>query len=165
MQQDEALERARAYFLSDGIYGCAETTLIVLQEAYDLPESLDSSPAMALNGGVAWRWGICGVLLGAGIALGRLAGQRISNHKDAKRIARRILNRFITEFESEHAAVDCRQLVGREIYTEEQHADFIESGIWRDNCMRQIEFAVRKLLPLQDESTWRQTVATVDTTD
>lgn len=165
MKQRKALERARTYFLSSGTYGCAETTMMVLQEAYELRRSLDPSAAMALNGGVAWRGGPCGVLLGAAIALGELAGQRVGDHKDSKRIARRLLAQFIDAFEIEYGAVNCRQLVGRDIYTADQHAEFIASGIWRDICMGQIEFAVQALLPLRDEGVWRQAVAELDAAD
>jgi len=99
--KQEAIEKARSYFLTeDNIYGCAETTCIVLQEVFDLPNGTDSSPAMVLNGGVAWRGGICGAISGAAIAVGRLAEQRVVGHKNAKRTARRVIDRFIDEFQT-----------------------------------------------------------------
>lgn len=164
MTKQEAIERARSYFLTeDNIYGCAETTYVVLQEVFDLPNATDSSPAMVLNGGVAWRGGVCGAISGAAMAVGRLAGQRVVGHKNAKRTARRVVDRFIDEFQSAQGCVNCRDLVGQDIHTDEQHTDFIESGVWRDVCMHQIEFAIRKLFPLRDEHTWEQTVCELDT--
>jgi len=162
--KQEAIEKARSYFLTeDNIYGCAETTCIVLQEVFDLPNGTDSSPAMVLNGGVAWRGGICGAISGAAIAVGRLAEQRVVGHKNAKRTARRVIDRFIDEFQTAQGHVNCRDLIGQDIHTDEQHTQFIESGIWRDVCMRQIEFAIHKLFPLHDEHTWEQTVCEPDT--
>ncbi|HEX9977785.1 MAG TPA: hypothetical protein VGB41_04065, partial [Acidimicrobiia bacterium] len=35
------------------------------------------------------------------------------------------------------------------------HAAFIASGIWRDVCMRQIEYAVGVLGPLVDPAVWQ----------
>lgn len=164
MTEQEAIERARSYFLTeDNIYGCAETTYIVLQEVFDLPNATDSSPAMVLNGGVAWRGGICGAISGAAMAVGRLAEQRVVDHKNAKRIARRIMARYIDEFQATHGFVNCRDLIGRGIHTDEQHTEFIESGIWRDICMRQMEFAIQHLCSLRDEQVWKQTVREVDT--
>jgi len=164
MTEQEAIERARSYFLTeDNIYGCAETTYVVLQEIFGLPNAADSSPAMVLNGGVAWRGGICGAVSGAAMAVGRLAGQRVVGHKNAKRIARHIIDRFIDEFQAVQGCVNCRDLIGQDIHTDEQHTEFIESGIWRDLCMRQIEFAVRKLFPLHDEQIWKRTMHEVDT--
>jgi len=163
MTEQEAIERARAYFLTeDNVYGCAETTFVVLQEAFGLPDATDSSLAMVLNGGVAWWGGICGAISGAAMAVGRLAGQRVADHKEAKGIARRIMGRYMDEFKSAYGCVDCRCLLGQEIRTDEQHTEFIESEVWRDVCMRQIEFAVQKLLPLQDEQVWEQAVREAD---
>jgi C_GCAxxG_C_C family probable redox protein len=163
MTEQEAIDKARSYFLTeDHVYGCAETTYVVLQEAFGLPNATDSSPAMVFNGGIAWRGGICGVIAGVAMAVGRLAEQRVVGHKNAKRVARRIVDRFIDEFQVIQASVDCRDLIGQDIHTDEQHNAFIESGIWRNVCMRQIEFAVGKLFALRDEQVWRQTVRAVE---
>lgn len=159
MTRPEAIDKARCYFLTEGnTYGCAETTLIVLQDIYGLPNATDSSPAMALNGGVAYSGGICGAISGAAMAVGRLAAQRIANHKEAKRTARRIIAQLIDDFRAEFGACDCRSLINRDISIPAEHDAFIESGVWRDICMSQIEFAVEGLYALQDEKIWVQTV-------
>jgi C_GCAxxG_C_C family probable redox protein len=164
MTEQEAIERAHSYFLTeDNIYGCAETTYVVLQEVFDLPNATDSSPAMVLNGGVAWRGGVCGAISGAAMAVGRLAEQRVVGHKNAKQTARRIIDLFIDEFQATRGSTDCRDLIGQDIHTDEQHTEFIESGIWRDICMRQIEFAIHHLCCLRDEQVWKQTVREVNT--
>jgi C_GCAxxG_C_C family probable redox protein len=157
--EPEAVARARACFLTDdNLYGCAETSLIVLQESYGLPDAADASPALALNGGVAYSGSICGAISGAAIAVGRLAGQRIADHQQAKRTARRLVARLLAEFQAEFGASDCRSLTGRDLSLPAEHAAFIESGVWRERCMAQIEFVVRRLARLQDEQVWAQTV-------
>jgi hypothetical protein len=71
-------------FVNDATtYGCAETSYIVLKDAYGLPNPHDSGPAMALNGGVAYQGGICGALSGAALAVGQLAAARIPDHATA----------------------------------------------------------------------------------
>jgi C_GCAxxG_C_C family probable redox protein len=146
-----AVARARALFLDEAnVHGCAETTFVVLKEAFGLPDATDSSAAMALNGGVAYFGGPCGALTGAALALGLRFGARSSDHgpddhATAKRDAREAVARLMAEFEAEFGSVDCRTLIGRDIRTPEAHAAFIESGIWRTACMAQIEFAVRAL--------------------
>ncbi|MEW5957115.1 MAG: C-GCAxxG-C-C family protein [Chloroflexota bacterium] len=157
--EPEAVARARACFLTDdNLYGCAETTLIVLQESYGLPDAADFSPAMALNGGVAYSGSICGALSGAAMAVGRLAGQRIADHRQAKRTARDLVARLLAEFQAEFGAGDCRTLTGRDLSLPAEHEAFIQSGIWRERCMAQIEFVVRQLVRLHDEQVWDQTV-------
>ncbi len=138
----------------DSYYGCAETTLIVLQEAFGLSAPRDSAPAMALNGGIAYSGGMCGAISGAAMALGRLAEKRISDHKEAKRAARLLTQDLIREFEDRFAAHNCADLIDYDISKPEQHDAFIESGIWRDSCMQQIEFAVEQLHTLADADKW-----------
>jgi C_GCAxxG_C_C family probable redox protein len=161
--EPEAIARARSLFLTDdNHYGCAETVLIVLQESYRLPDATDSSPAMALNGGVAYSGSICGALSGAAMAVGRLAAQRIADHQEAKRTARRIVARLMEDFATEFGAWDCRTLTGYNLSLPAEHEAFIQSGVWRDTCMAQIEFVVRRLARLQDEQVWAQTVSNLD---
>lgn len=160
MNTESAVARARELFLrDDNLYGCAETTLVTLLEAFGLGDEADSALCMALNGGVAWRGWVCGAISGAAVAIGRLAASRIPDHREAKRIARALINDFIDRFHAAYCATNCRDLVGLDIHEPTQHARFIESGIWRDVCMRQIEFAVRTLASLGDEQEWARAVS------
>jgi C_GCAxxG_C_C family probable redox protein len=164
MNERKAVEQARAYFITeDNIHGCAETTFMVLQQTYGLPAATDSSPAMALNGGVAWSGGCCGAITGAAMAVGRLAAQRIADHKEAKRIARSIIIRLMDDFRLEYDHVNCRDLLGLDISSEEGHAAFIEGQVWHTVCMNQIEFSLRKLVALQDDQVWQETISQLKT--
>jgi C_GCAxxG_C_C family probable redox protein len=155
MTADEAAARARTIFLEDSHpYGCAETAFIVLKEAFGLPDPGDPSAAMALNGGVAYSGGICGALSGASLAVGLLASRRFETHSEAKREAREVIAGLIHDFRAGYGATDCRDLLGREIRSPEQHQAFIDSGIWRIQCMSQIEFVVRALAVLPGGKAW-----------
>jgi len=145
--------RVRALFLDDSHpFGCAETTFVALKEAFGRPDAADASAAMALNGGVAWSGGVCGAVSGAALAVGGLVAARIPDHATAKAIAREVVAGLIDGFEAEFGAADCRALLGRDIRTPEAHAAFIESGIWRTACLRQIEFVVDRLAGLGGDS-------------
>jgi len=147
MDEQQAILTARSYFLDDrNLYGCAETTFMVLKEAYGLPEPTDSSATMALNGGIAYSGNLCGALGGAALAVGLLAGQRFADHRRAKVVARRTIMRLMDEFQAQHGAINCRDLTGIDFHDEEQHRGFIESGVWRTRCMSQIETVIRFLL-------------------
>jgi C_GCAxxG_C_C family probable redox protein len=163
MNKSEAVDAARRLFLDDtNTWGCAETAFVVLKEAYGLPDSADSSAAMALNGGIAHSGGTCSAISGAAMAVGLLAARRIPDHLAAKRAARKVTVRLMDEFEAAHGSTSCRDLIGMEIWTEEGHRAFIEGGIWRDRCMRQIEFAVGRLLPLADQAAWDRALRELD---
>jgi C_GCAxxG_C_C family probable redox protein len=155
MTADEAAARARMLFLDESHpYGCAETTFMVLKEAFSLPDPLDPSAAMALNGGVANGGGVCGAISGASLAVGLLAARSHEDHARAKHAAREVIARLMDDFGTKYGAVDCRALIGREIRTPEQHKAFIDSATWRVTCMSQIDFVVRALAPLAAGKTW-----------
>lgn len=154
---------ARAYFLdAPNQFGCAETAFIVLKGAYGLDDPMDASAAMALNGGVAYSGGACGAITGAALAVGMLAERRIDDHLAAKRVARQLVAGLMGDFLAEHGAVDCRDLIGYDLRAPGQHEAFIAGGIWRDRCMRQIEFAVTRLAPLAVEDAWAAAVRDLD---
>jgi C_GCAxxG_C_C family probable redox protein len=150
-----ARSRARGLFLGDRhTHGCAETVFVVLKEASGLPDAADSSAAMALNGGLAYSGGTCGAVTGAALAVGLLAGRRIPDHVAAKRAARLVTADLLAAFEADFGTSACRELIGMDLRTDEGHRAFIESGIWRDRCLRQVEMAVTRLAPLADEAAW-----------
>ena len=166
MNEQDAIEQARAYFLTDDhLFGCSETMVIVLQEAYELSNPADSSAAMALNGGVAWSGGPCGAVTGAAMAVGRLAAQRIGDHKEAKRAARCIISRLMADFCAQYGHVNCRQLIGLDISTEAGHTAFIEGKLWYTICMGQIEFVLHRLVALRDERVWMETLHQLETSE
>ena len=161
MNGAQAVERARSLFLEEGHgYGCAETALCVLKEAFELPDPSDPSAAMALNGGIAYAGDACGAISGSAIAAGLLAGRRIPDHALAKRTARRVTSDLISGFRSEFGSISCRELTGRDLGTKKQHDEFIASGIWRSTCLRQIEFAVYRLAALAEPDVWAGVVET-----
>ena len=151
--------RARALFLDRSLtHGCAETTYLVLCEVYGVGDATDSSPAMALNGGIAYSGGPCGAITGAALALGILAGRRIDDHRTAKRVARELTMRLMDGFSAEHGAVDCRDLIGVDLRAPGGHVAYIRSGAWQGACMRQVETAVRAAAPLADDEAWEAAV-------
>ena len=160
MDADRARDLARHLFLDDdNVYGCAETSYVVLKHALGLPDPDDSSAAMALNGGIAYSGGTCGAITGAALAIGQLAEGRIEDHGEAKRTARRIIMELMDEFAAEYGATDCRRLIDYDLRAPGEHERFIESGVWRTGCMRQVEFAVGRLAALGAPEVWEASLA------
>ena len=159
----DAVALTRELFLrDDNHYGCAETAFVALQKLYELPDADDSSAAMVLNGGVAYSGGVCGAVSGAAMAVGKLAGERIPDHRIAKRTARRIIQLVMEEFETKFGSHQCSDLIEYEISIPSQHDAFIESGVWRNTCMQQLEFSVQRLQALADPKVWDEVVASLD---
>lgn len=160
---EAAVALARDLFLDEThAHGCAESTLVALAAAYELPGAHDSSAAMALNGGIAYSGATCGAITGVAMAVGRLAAARIPDHAVAKRVARELTRDLIEAFEVEFGATSCRTLTGVDLSTAAGHQAFLDAGTWRDGCRRQIESAVGRMAALADDDEWRARVAALD---
>jgi C_GCAxxG_C_C family probable redox protein len=163
MAETDVAAIARAYFLDErNQFGCAEATFIVLKGAYGLDDPMDAGAAMALNGGIAYSGGACGAITGAALAVGMLAERRIDDHREAKRVARDLVAGLMDDFRAEHGALDCRDLTGFDLRAPGQHDAFLAAGVWRERCMRQVEFAVTRMAPLADEEAWAAAVWKLD---
>lgn len=151
MPDRDPSDRVRELFLTeDNTYGCAETALITLQECVGLPRAGDSSPAMALNGGIAYSGSTCGAITGAALALGRAVAATKRDHQTAKRATRRLVQQLTSEFRARFGSTTCRDLTGYDLMRD--HDAFIADGAWRTHCTAQIEFAVSRSLDLLDAS-------------
>ncbi|TVQ35071.1 MAG: C_GCAxxG_C_C family protein [Spirochaetaceae bacterium] len=148
MNDDPAAIRrmARELFLrDDNRFGCAETVYLALKRIYSLPNAGDSGAAMALNGGFAHTGSICGALLGAALGLGERQERDNADHKQAKSVAREQVKQLLRRFEDAHGSIHCRDLIGYDVSIPAEHDRFIQSGIWKTQCMRQIEFTLEQL--------------------
>ncbi len=135
-----------------------------LKAAYGLPDADDPAAASALNGGIAYSGGTCGALTGAALAVGLLAERRTADHATAKRAAREIVSATMDAFHEAHGATDCRELIGLDLRAPGGHQAFLESGSWRDGCLRQIEWTVARLATLVEPASWEQALAAVEGT-
>lgn len=68
----------RAYELLDKYHGCAQCSLLAIQEAYELKDDLLSKAAVGLSGGVGGMRSVCGALTGTALALGMKYGRDVS---------------------------------------------------------------------------------------
>ena len=159
----QAVAQARALYLDDAHpYGCAETTFVTLKGLYGLDDPDDASAAMALNGGLAYSGGACGAITGAALAVGMLAESRIDDHKRAKLVARELVHGTMEAFREAHGATDCRVLIGYDLRAPGEHDAFIDSGLWREACMKQIETVTTHLAGLADPDVWEAAVQEIE---
>ena len=159
ISQNKAVEKARNLFLRESNdYGCAETVYVTLKEIFRLPQPEDSSPAMALNGGIAYSGNICGAITGAALSVGELSEERLQDHKKAKTVARRIIMDLMRKFDEQYGSCKCGDLIEYDISIPEEHDEFIESGVWKDTCMDQIEFVVKELYNISNKDKWKRLV-------
>lgn len=162
-RRSDPLAAVRERFLAAGNpYGCAESTLLALEDHFGLDDPAGGAAAMALNGGVAYSGGTCGALTGAALALGQLAARRVDDRGTAKRVARELTAEVVEAFRAAFGATDCRTLTGIDLRAPGAHAAFIAGGAWRVDCLRRLELVVGQVAPLAEGPAWTAAVAALD---
>jgi len=152
ISSDEAVKKAVALFVERPEPNhCAPSTIIVLQEAYDLPGGeLLPWIASGFRGGVCLGE-ICGALSGAVIAMGLMAYKVLEPRTDyEQKIAGQALLPYIRDlaycFNRVFGSIHCAVLTKRLERTPEEVEIYSRTGIGKDMCSQFVEFVVRKMV-------------------
>jgi len=117
--KEEKLGRVerRAYELLDKYHGCAQCSLLAIQEAYELRDDLLSKASVVLSGGVGGMRSVCGALTGASLALGMKYGRDVSVLEGPEEEAIEIeyaaiepVAKLSKWFEREFGSITCRDI-------------------------------------------------------
>ena len=152
MSSDEAVKKALDLFVEKPAFNhCAPTTLIILQEAYDLPGGdLPHWIASGFGGGVSLGE-ICGPLSGAAMAIGLMAYKVLEPRTDhERRIASLAIRPYMRDlaynFNRVFGSIRCVVLTRQLDQTPEEWERFIRTRLWEETCGQYVEFIVRKMV-------------------
>ncbi len=152
ISSDEAARKAVALFVERPEPNhCAPSTIIVLQEAYDLPGGeLLPWIASGFRGGVCLGE-ICGPLSSAAITMGLMAYKVLEPRTDyEQKIACQAILPYIRDiaycFNRVFGSIHCAVLTRRLERTPEEAEIYFRTRIGKDICSSFIEFVVRKMV-------------------
>ena len=100
--------------------------------------------ATGFGGGVSRLGSICGALSGTIMAMGLVEGRNDPSDNDAKLKLYKKVIILINDFKDEFGTVDCRELTGCDLLTEEGLAKFAEKKIHEEVCPKYVEFAASR---------------------
>lgn len=89
----------------------------------------------------------CGALSAAAVCLGLLHRAPLSDKKRSKQArhrARQDADELVRGFKEDFGNISCRQLVGFDFSEPGEYRKFLESGRWKDKCMRYVQFVVER---------------------
>jgi len=130
----------RAYELIDKYHGCAQCSLLAIQEVCNLKDDLMAKAAIGLSGGVGSMRSVCGALTGSALALGIKYGRDISVLKEPAERAIEIeyaalepVAKLAKWFEREFGSIVCRDIQKSFMGTE-----LIRQIPWQEEWMEQL---------------------------
>ena len=69
----------------------------------------------------------------------------------ARRAVRAFFAKIVTEFNAQFGDITCQGLIGMDFSKPGEYQKFLESGIWKDKCVKYVEFIIEKLYEIEDD--------------
>ncbi|MBW1735463.1 MAG: C_GCAxxG_C_C family protein [Deltaproteobacteria bacterium] len=95
----------------------------------------------------------CGVVSASAVCIGLRHRCPLKDKKQAgqaRNLIRTFSARIVSEFNRQFGDITCRGLIGMDFSKPGEYEKFLQSGIWKDRCVRYVEFMVEKLYALED---------------
>ena len=132
---DREVEHAVAYFC-DGRY-CSQAILLAFGEKYKLDDDTAIKISCGLNSGARCA-SICGAALGAVLVIGM-------KHGDSNDICNLEVEKFLKLFGDKMGGLNCRDILGCDIFTPEGRAQASEGGLFGTVCVEAVTCAAQIL--------------------
>ncbi len=122
-------------------YYCAESVLIAIAESKGFQSDLIPKIATGFCSGVARTGGMCGAVSGAILAISALYGRREASEADIEKNYA-LIQEFLSTFEDKFGSINCQELIGCHLGTEEGQAAF-KANNRIEQCKDFVEEATR----------------------
>jgi len=115
-------------------FNCSSTIFSTYGPSLGLPREQCLKAACAFGGGLARSGKTCGAVTGALMVIGLKFGQADLKDVDARRKTYKLAQDFMAEFVKRNKTLDCRQLLGVDIGTDEGYRKAIEMKFHTEVC-------------------------------
>ena len=123
---------------------CAQSVIAAFSEDYGLEKDKALSVAAGFGGGIGRLQETCGAVTGAIMILGLASDFRDGDSRDKLNMIYDKTRSFIDDFRQEKGTVNCRELLGCDLMSEEGHKYFVENNL-RENCRVYVKYACELL--------------------
>jgi C_GCAxxG_C_C family probable redox protein len=143
---EQASQRSLELFRSG--FFCAESVLLAIAESQGIQSDLIPRIATGFCSGISRTGGMCGAVSGAIMGINLVAGR--NSPAESIEVSYALTQKLISRFESQYGSVNCRQLIGCDLATEEGQRYFMEKHLM-ERCLQYAEEATRMAVSLMAE--------------
>jgi C_GCAxxG_C_C family probable redox protein len=140
---EQASQRSLELFKSG--YFCAESVLLAIAENQGIQSDLIPKIATGFCSGISRTGGMCGAVSGAIMGINLAAGR--SSPSESIEPGYTLTQKMISHFERQYGTVNCRQLIGCDLATEEGQRYFMENHLL-ERCFQYAQDATRMAISL-----------------
>jgi C_GCAxxG_C_C family probable redox protein len=138
----------KAIDLFDGPYNCAQAVFKAVLEHKDIKSHRATDIAAAFGGGIVYTAQQCGAVSGALMALGILAGEKITDVREHKGETYRLSKEFHKRFKQEFGTIICDGLVNVNMADDAAKKKAIDEGHFAEICPKFVGFSAATVLDL-----------------
>jgi C_GCAxxG_C_C family probable redox protein len=116
-------------------FHCSQCVLEAYAEDFEIGPELARKLAAGLAGG-STVGGECGAVGSGYLVLGLKFGKSLPAHGDEGREPElwSSIRQFVTEFKERHGAINCRELLGVDVFSEEGRAEALRKDLFAERC-------------------------------
>ena len=129
-------------------YNCCESVLLALKDYLDMDSELIPKIGTGIGAGVSLNGLLCGSVSSVAIAIGIKYGR--SNAEENPKTVWDKVDRYVAEFKDKFRYVNCRQLTGLNLKTEEGLKKYF-AEVHDYACVARLKFAVEKAIEILQE--------------
>lgn len=126
-------------------YNCCESVLLALKDYLDVDSKLIPKIGTGIGAGVSLNGLLCGSISSVAIAIGIKYG-RTSPEESPKRVWD-MVDKYVAEFKDKFRYVNCRELTGVNVKTEEGMKTYL-AKVHDHSCVERLKFAVEKAVEI-----------------
>jgi C_GCAxxG_C_C family probable redox protein len=140
---------ARSIELFDSGYYCAESVLLAVAEEKEIQSDLIPKIASGFCSGLSRTCGMCGAVSGAVMAISLFTGRSSPDASLEENYA--LVQVLISRFQDRFGSIDCRQLIGCDLDTQDGQVFFAENDLI-ELCKQYTAEATHAALSLIEEA-------------
>ena len=146
------MEQNRATQIMQQGYAWSESVLLAVCQEFQIEVEHDIIPRIAFYfaGGIGNTGAVCGAVVGAVMAIGLKLSRADTMDEALRRLA--VAQEFRRRFEAEMATINCRELTGADLSTEEGREQYMSSDIPQTVCFPAVGAAYRLVVDLLKET-------------
>jgi C_GCAxxG_C_C family probable redox protein len=148
LERQGVIERAEQY--ADEGFLCSESVLLALSEWLGIHSNLIPRVATGFAGGFGRCGSVCGAISGGVIALGLRFGRNEPKKQD--RPPHWFGKELMERFEKEFGCINCKDLTGCDLSSEEGRRKYSTEQIWATKCRKYIRGATLIALDIMQKN-------------
>jgi len=126
-------------------YNCCESILLALKDHLDVGSELIPQIGTGIGAGVSLNGLLCGSISSVAMAIGMKYGR--SSPEESPQPVWNMVDKYVADFKDRFGYVNCRQLTGLDVKTEEGMKEYL-AKVHDYACAARIRFAVKNALEI-----------------